>query len=242
MYPTTYFGLFPAYPRDDRVFVAMSFDGRFRQRFESVIALAIRDVGFDPYRVDQSVIGDSILVDILHGICNAQLVLGDVTTLFLGPDQSPVRNANVMYELGIAHATRQPEEVLLFRSDTDRLLFDVAHIRVNPYDPDGNPGAARDLISKAIVDALAVVDKTRSLAVGRAARALDVFACSALTEVGGAWEVAKELGITSGHPVARKIGNSREQCRGVAGSCASPRARAGGDRVSRCVANVGRDA
>ena len=41
MYPASFFGLFPPFPRDDRVFLAMSFDSRFDRRWNEVIAPAV---------------------------------------------------------------------------------------------------------------------------------------------------------------------------------------------------------
>jgi DNA-binding transcriptional ArsR family regulator len=84
------------------------------------------------------------------------------------------RNANVLYEVGLAHAVRQPQEVLLFRSDRDRLLFDLSTVRVNAYDPDRDPMAARRVVGEAVDTALKEVDLRRSLAVERAASALDL--------------------------------------------------------------------
>lgn len=57
------------------------------------------------------------------------MVLADVSTF--GKDAStnqPYRNGNVMYEVGIALACRQPQEVLLIRDDSDHFLFDVSTI------------------------------------------------------------------------------------------------------------------
>jgi hypothetical protein len=78
-----------------------------------------------------------------------------------------------MYELGVAHAVRLPEEVLLFRSDDDVLLFDVANVRVNAYAPEQNPEVAKSLISETIIGALRELDLRRHIAVSKAAESLD---------------------------------------------------------------------
>lgn len=177
MFPSSYYNLFPAFPREPKVFVAMSFDQRFDVRWSKVIAPAIRDVKVDgvflePHRVDARKISDSILTEILEGIGSARLVVADISSL--GElDGRPMRNANVMYEVGIAHATRLPEEVLLLRSDDGPLLFDLSNIRVNRYDPDGHPGEAKSLISHIIVETLRELDLRRHLAVKKAAESLD---------------------------------------------------------------------
>ena len=177
MYPAHYANLFPPFPRNNNVFVAMSFAREFESRWNNVIKPAIASVQFDgtpleAHRVDVRVVADSILTEILEGITNARLVLADLTTLHILNDVA-CRNANVMYEVGIAQALRLPEEVLLFRSDNDRLLFDLMNVRVNPYDPDKDVDAAKKKISDCISDALKEIDQRKSAFVRRAADALD---------------------------------------------------------------------
>jgi hypothetical protein len=177
MYPINYFALFPPFPREHKVFVAMSFDPRFNSRWVDVIAPAIRavsgnNVPLEPYRVDTRRVSDSILTEILGGVSNHRLVFADITSIS-HLDGRPIRNGNVMYEVGLAHAIRLPEEVLLFRSDSDPLLFDVANIRLNIYDPDGKPEDARQKVRDVIIEALREVDLKRNLAVRATAEALD---------------------------------------------------------------------
>jgi hypothetical protein len=145
----------------------MSFDRRFEHRWKNVIAPGALDAGLQAFRVDIPKASSSIPADILAGIARSRLILADITPL------DGHRNGNVMYEVGIAHATRQPEEVLLFRSDTDRLLFDVSTIRVNQYAPDEDSAGARVTVADAIQWALREVDTLRALAVQNAAAALD---------------------------------------------------------------------
>jgi len=117
-----------------QVFVAMSFADQYKARFDHVFAPAISSITVDgdpltPYRVDFSKTGDSILTDIMDGIAHSQMVVADISTM--GRDSKtgePYRNGNVMYELGIALACRQPSEVLILQDDNDRFLFDVSTI------------------------------------------------------------------------------------------------------------------
>jgi hypothetical protein len=177
MYPGYFFNLFPAFPREEKIFVAMSFSPILDRRWNDVIAPAIRRVEIDgkplePFRVDARRVSDSILTEILTGISKSRLVFADITTLGrLG--ESHIRNANVMYEVGLAHAVRLPEEVLLFRSDEDQLLFDVANIRINRYDPDSDPAGAIKLVGYSIIEAIREVDLKKNLAVNSAADSLD---------------------------------------------------------------------
>jgi hypothetical protein len=176
LYPAQFFHLFPAFPRSDTTFVAMSFHDAFAARWKSVLAPAIKLVNVNgsrltPVRVDARKVSDSILTEILDGIGRSRVVVADITAQELGG--TSVRNGNVMYEVGLAHATRLPEEVLLFRSDDARLLFDVAQIRVNRYDPDGNPETARQQVADSIVAALRELELRRHRAVEQAASQLD---------------------------------------------------------------------
>ena len=114
--------------------MAMSFHEQYEQRFSDIIAPAIRaleinGVSLQPTRVDLSKTGDSILTDIMDGIAHCHLFLADLSTV--GKDEVSgliFRNGNVMYEVGLALACRQPSEVLLIRDDQDKFLFDVSTI------------------------------------------------------------------------------------------------------------------
>ena len=177
MYPSNYRSLLPPFPRRNRVFVAMSFDPRFDGGWTNVIQPAIERIEVDDtrltaFRVDTRKVSDSVITEIIDGIGNDLLVLADLTTIGMLGDR-PVRNSNVMYEVGIAHAARVPEEVLLFRSDADAKLFDLANIRVRSYDPDSDPEGAREEITTAIADALREVKLVSHMAVEKAAKSLD---------------------------------------------------------------------
>jgi len=202
MYPANFFSVFPAFPRENKVFVAMSFAPQFTKRWEQVISPGIQRIEINgeqlqPVRVDQRNISDSILTEILTGVGRCRLVFGDITSMgMLGP--RPMRNDNVLYEVGIAHATRRPEEVILFRSDNDHLMFDVANVRVNHYDPDGDPAGARDAVARALLESLKEVDLTRNLAVQRAVDALDF----------ASWRLLQEAAAGPlGSPMIRTMGD-----------------------------------
>ncbi len=146
-----------------------------------MIKPAIEEVGLEPYRVDLSQVADSIPPRILEELRTARLVFGDITS------ENGLRNANVMYELGIAHAIRRPEEVLVFRSDNDRLPFDIAPIFADSYHPDAGPGAsvsAKNQVVEAIRRALSEIDLTRHMSVQRIVDALDVTSFEFLAKCG----------------------------------------------------------
>lgn len=141
----------------DEVFVAMSFDERYAERFTKVIEPACKRVTVEgrplrARRVDLSRNGDSILTEIMDGIGHACVVLADVS--IIGRDSvtsKGFRNANVLYEVGLALACRTPAEVLLVRDDDESLLFDVSsvpHLRVDFTDA----ALASERITQAIVE------------------------------------------------------------------------------------------
>ncbi len=179
MYPAELFGLITPFPRDDRVFVAMSFDPLLERRWNEVIEPGVGDAGLHAYRVNASKISDSIITEIERGIATARLVLADISVV------GSTRNANVMYEVGLAHAVRQPQEVILFRSDTEKLLFDLSPVRVNRYDPDRDATLARQAVKEAVADAIKEVDLRKSLAVDRAASSVDESAITVLVAAAG---------------------------------------------------------
>ena len=177
MYPSEYYSLYPPFPRQDQIFVAMSFSDMFTERWKNVIEqavsrVAINDNKLKAHRVDTRNVSDSILTEILTGISRSRLVIADLSTIGW-IDEKPVRNGNVLYEVGLAQAVRLPEEVLLFRSDNDPLIFDVSNIRVNHYDPDNEPEKARTIIIEAIISALKEIDLKKHLTVQRLSETLD---------------------------------------------------------------------
>lgn len=132
----------------------------YQRRFDEVIAPAICSIQLptgivlQPYRVDISKSGDSILTDIMDGIAHSQLILADVSTI--GNDSRTglrYRNGNVMYEVGLALACRQSSEVLLVRDDEDKFLFDVStipHKKIDFTDVEN----AKDILSEELRERL----------------------------------------------------------------------------------------
>ncbi|MCE9635641.1 MAG: hypothetical protein K8T90_08045 [Planctomycetes bacterium] len=180
MYPAEVLSLFPPFAHTNEVFVAMSFDRRFDPVWQSVFKPAIEALSIDgqalvAHRVDLSRKSDSIITEIVQRVAQCRLVLADVsTTGWIGRwpgRRRAVRNSNVMYELGIAHASRLPEEVVVVRGDADLLDFDIAGVRVHSYPSDWK--SARTAIQSLLADALRSVDQRRSIAVKRALQTLD---------------------------------------------------------------------
>jgi hypothetical protein len=173
MYPKLYLDYFRDFNRTREVFVAIPFAKEFQLRWKKVIQPGIEAAGLRPYRVDVRRISDSILTDILAGIARARFILADIS--FQGSDgRQPGPNPNVMYELGIAHAMRLPEEVIVIRDNRseDRSPFDISHIRYTSFNPEKHVMAKRTL-RQLIKEAQKAIDVTRDQIVERTLQALD---------------------------------------------------------------------
>src|SRR5436853_1139686 len=92
-------------------FVVMPFSPELRPVYETVES-AIGDLMICT-RADDLQLSDSILERILHGIGTAELIIVDVTG----------KNANVFYELGLAHT--RTKNVLLITQNAKELPFDL---------------------------------------------------------------------------------------------------------------------
>lgn len=175
MYPLDVFTLFPSFPREDTVFVAMSFGGQHDDWYNHVIKKAINEVSIDndeklvPFRVDYSQTAHSINAEIIKNISSCRLFFADLSTLGhtkRNGVQYTCRNNNVIYELGLATATRLSKEVVLFKSDNDPLPLDIYDLNVNTYDSD--PDKAKEQIKLALESAIKEIELKKLWSVQRA--------------------------------------------------------------------------
>ena len=124
------------------------------------------------FRVDNSKTGDSILTEIVANIAHSRIVLADVSAIDEGRyTDVPIRNGNVMYEVGVALACRLPAEVLLVRDDTKKFLFDVSSVPHRTIDFADTP-AAISLLRAALADRLQETDLTQDARIQIAVRNL----------------------------------------------------------------------
>lgn len=167
MYPKIYMELFRSFERTPEVFVAMPFKG-FEKRWRSIFKPAILSCKLKPYRVKERFVSDSIPIDILNAINRSMFLLFDISN-----EKSERPNANVMYELGIAHATRLPQEVIIVRDEHSKQSpFDISHIRWNEFSPQKIKKSITK-IKKLIINAKKEVDLTKDLMIERILNSLD---------------------------------------------------------------------
>jgi nucleoside 2-deoxyribosyltransferase len=98
---------------DALAFVAMPFAPEFHEVYEAGIRPACELVGIRCERVDEQAFSGTILERICSSIAAANIVIADVTT----------NNANVLYELGHAHALGK--RVILLTRSIDTTPFDI---------------------------------------------------------------------------------------------------------------------
>ena len=98
--------------KSDRAFVIMPFTPRWSKCVFRTVKKALEEAGITCTRADEQY-GHQILQDIWTGLCEASIVVADVTG----------RNPNVYYELGVAHVLGR--RVILITQDAGDIPFDT---------------------------------------------------------------------------------------------------------------------
>jgi hypothetical protein len=175
VHPNTFYSSLFGPTKRDEIFVIISFTDQFEPRWRDVIRPCIEeDIGLRAVRVDDQASGESIVHDILDGIAHARLVIADISSqpLWSKPGTSTYRSGNVMWEVGLAHVMRVPDDVLLVKSDADTTIFDLTQFRAVEYDP-RDATEARRVLSLHIRDRLRATSRTQAAYVARVAKSLN---------------------------------------------------------------------
>jgi hypothetical protein len=107
----------------DTCFVMMPFVGEwFDTYYKDLFVPAIKDAGMEALRADELFSTGTVIEQIWEQIQKSTILLADLTG----------KNANVFYELGLAHAARKP--VVFTSGNLDDVPFDLRHLRVIIYD------------------------------------------------------------------------------------------------------------
>lgn len=184
MYPKVHTDIFRSFDRKAEVFVSIPFAKRFDYRWDNIFKPAINECGLKPYRLKEKVGGDSIPFEILDGIGRSKLILVDISNEFQDKNIG-FPNSNVMYELGIAHSIRLPEEVIIVRDKNSCQIqspFDIRHIRWNEFS-EKSVSKSKVLIKNLLKNAIKEVDLTKDRMVTVTLNKLDVDAISFLHAV-----------------------------------------------------------
>ena len=126
-----------------KAFVLMPFSQEFDDVYNDFIKPTLEAVGFEVSRADEIKGQNNILRDIIQGIANSDLIVADLTG----------ENANVFYELCIAHHLRKPD--IRITQCIDDYPFDLRMYRVLEYDTRFSKiGKAKESLLKLVTDFL----------------------------------------------------------------------------------------
>jgi hypothetical protein len=132
---------------DDTCFVVMPFASPIGGYYDTIYKPAIDKAKLKADRADADIYGTGKIVDqIWKGITSARVLLAELTS----------RNANVLYELGLAHALHKPVVLVCSKANEDDVPFDLRHVRVIYYDKD-DPFWGTKLIEKVAEKILSVM-------------------------------------------------------------------------------------
>ncbi|MBU0641334.1 MAG: nucleoside 2-deoxyribosyltransferase [Planctomycetes bacterium] len=130
---------------NDSCFVMMPFAKPHGDYYSTIYEPAISKAGLTPVRADNEVFGAGKIMDqVWSGITSAKVLVAELTT----------KNANVFYELGLAHALKKP--VVLVSSNEEDVPFDLHHIRVIYYDVN-DPFWGQKLLEKVAENILSAI-------------------------------------------------------------------------------------
>ncbi|WP_298121778.1 hypothetical protein [Flavobacterium sp.] len=125
-------------------FTIMPFRGYFEDYYLKIYKPAIDEANLKPLRADDIYTPGTIINDIWEAIQKSKIILADLTE----------QNANVFYELGLAHASGKP--VILLSERLEDVPFDLRALRVIIYNkniPDWGK-ILQDSITKALTETL----------------------------------------------------------------------------------------
>jgi hypothetical protein len=101
----------------ERCFVICPFHDPFDEYYLEIFQPAIRDAGLNPLRADEIFSPGIFMRDVVAGISDSLVVLAELSG----------RNANVFYELGLAHAYSKP--VIMVTQEKDAVPSDLQGLR-----------------------------------------------------------------------------------------------------------------
>lgn len=106
---------------ENSCFVVMPFDSLFQTEYERVIRPAVEEFGLKCVRGDEIYSKPQIMSDVWNSIRKSRLMIAELTN----------RNANVFYEVGLAHAIGKP--IILLTRNEDDVPFDLRSLRYSFY-------------------------------------------------------------------------------------------------------------
>ena len=128
IYPKDFFEKNKGVVTEGLCFVMMPFGNPMDRIYENVISKTLSECGLTSVRADEIFDTKPIMISVMQKINEAELIIAEVTG----------RNANVFYELGIAHVLK--DKVILITQTQDDVPFDLQHFRYILYEdsPEGD--------------------------------------------------------------------------------------------------------
>lgn len=128
--------------------------GHFDKIYSQIFVEAIKEAGYEAYRVDENQLSDPIMVNIFDAIQKCPIAICDLSS----------KNPNVLYELGLRQAYDKP--VILVQDEKTDRIFDVSGINTYTYQSNRvyeNIISARESIKNALNETKNNADKSWSL-------------------------------------------------------------------------------
>ena len=124
--------------KDNTCFFAMPFSKKYDNLY-NMVKNCLQGAGYSCIRVDNNSSASVPIINmILSGIATSQYVIVDVTDT----------NANVFYELGIAHSVKDPDCVFIIKEDASSIPFDIQHLQYIPYNKNQLYEIANELVRR----------------------------------------------------------------------------------------------
>lgn len=121
-----------------RCFMIMPFSNEYRGVYADIKA-ELSDIGIMCNRVDEIKGSKPIMNKIITEILKSRYIIADLSEC----------NANVFYELGIAHSFRDSRNILLLKRKESKYPFDLSHLPYVEYSPE-NMLQLREIVKKFI--------------------------------------------------------------------------------------------
>lgn len=109
----------------NKCFFVMPFDNEFDIVY-GTLRKSLSEAGYLCSRVDEIPKSTPIIGKILNEIANSQYIIVDITN----------GNANVFYELGIAHSFKDAQNIILIKRKDSNTAFDILHLTYFEYEID----------------------------------------------------------------------------------------------------------
>lgn len=179
MYPKHFFERFWESEQKNQLFVGMPFDESVNNNFD-IINTSVKNLGFkEAFRVGIESEANSINDRIFDAIANSKMLLFD-----LSDDKRTGKiNHNVIYELGIANAIREPSDIVLIRKNNKNefnLPFDIQGLHINFFENE----LTREFIEEKIKNAAQNQQWHKSKRVLSAIESLDENGLSLMNQIG----------------------------------------------------------